>query len=62
MKGNIEDDGTFICVACGKIREWLTHMVVLGAMPNDCDGIVAGMPYKNTGFCIICVEDDGMER
>jgi len=48
---------TFICVFCNIEKDWASEMVIGGAMPDDCDGVVAGMPYRNLGYCITCVNE-----
>lgn len=48
----------FVCRICHNVRDWYSQMHVIGATPEDCDGIIAGMPYKNTGICTVCTGED----
>ena len=51
----------FVCRICHNVRDWYSQMHVIGATPEDCDGIIAGMPYKNTGICTVCTGEEEYE-
>ncbi len=51
---------SFICRYCNQVRDWASQMVIMACSPDDenCAGIIAGMPYINTGICTVCMEGE----
>ncbi len=47
----------FICPFCNELKDWASQMTICAATPDNCDGIIAGMPYKELGFCQDCVNE-----
>ena len=48
---------TFVCGACGELREFYSQAVIMGCHPDDAEFIITGMPCVFSGFCNVCLED-----
>lgn len=50
---------TFVCGACGELRDFYNHAVLMAVRPEDADYVIAGMPCVASGFCEPCLEEHG---
>jgi len=53
---------TFTCKACLEVRDFYSEAVIMGCKPEQAQIWVTGVPCIITGFCMPCLDEEGLNE